>query len=79
MHSELTRRHITVTTDGYAVNPIVGGKIEIEHAQKIFDDIKVLNTNMYRTITYVNLKVASNYDAAISYIQGLMNESKQSF
>ncbi|WP_242652549.1 hypothetical protein [Clostridium kluyveri] len=53
----------------------MNSKILVEHAQKIFDDIKVMDSSKFKTINNTTIIKASTYTDAITYIQTLMNQN----
>jgi hypothetical protein len=75
MHNELSRRKKTIPNDVYTINPALNGEILVEHSQKVFDDIKVMDVNKFKTISLGNITKAETYTEAITYIQTLMNQN----
>jgi hypothetical protein len=75
MHNELSRRNKTIPNDAYTINPALNSKILVEHSQKIFDDIKIMDANKFKTINLNNITKAETYSEAITYIQTLMNQN----
>lgn len=75
IHNELSRRNKTIPSDGYTVEPAVNSKILIEHAQKVFDDIKVMDSTKFKTINNTTIVKTDTYNDAITYIQTLMNQN----
>jgi hypothetical protein len=72
IHNELARRGKAIPADGYAVMPAIGIKIMIEHQQKIFNDINVMDPTKYKVITTAPTKASTIADAR-NYIQTLMS------
>ncbi|MCH4199291.1 MAG: hypothetical protein LKF87_03710 [Clostridium tyrobutyricum] len=75
IHNELSRRNKTIPSDSYVVEPAVNSKILVEHSQKVFDDIKVMDSTKFKTIDNTTIIKASTYTDAITYIQTLMNQN----
>lgn len=74
IHNEAARRGKTITTDTYSTDPATGVKILLEHAQKVFDDCKVVDSTKNYVINVDKFVKANDFGGAITYIQTLMNQ-----
>lgn len=70
IHNELKRRNKSLPNDD-----IDGKKVLAEHAQKIFDDIKFINSSKAKNIVKGECIKADTLSEAKTYIQTLMTEN----
>jgi hypothetical protein len=75
LNGEFTRRSKTPTYSAYTVTPATANNVLVEHASKLFANVKAMDATRNYTINANNIVMTSDLTNTISYIQTLMNQN----